>query len=94
MYLVKIIGSHGIESCGFATTSKDDMEEYCSMVMCNLSMDLCKIMVYTCSDQEWHTNYVPPYGLSVMAKDMKVLKEINVGAKPKFKREHIHHDPD
>jgi hypothetical protein len=93
MYLIKLIGSHGIESCGYAAQDKEEMESYCARVMANLSMDLHRIMVYSCSDEEWNVQYAPPYGLSVYVKDMKLFKEINVGSRPKFKREHIHHDP-
>ena len=85
MYLIKTTGSHGIESCGFATNSHEEMENYCSQVMASMGSTVNRISVYESSEQCVNVSYNPRFGLSAHGKNMLLVKEIKVGEKPKVK---------
>lgn len=83
MYIIKTVGERGIESCGFATHSKDKMEEYCVEVMANLSASVKRIDVYICNERDWETTFMPRHGLNVFVPGMALFKEITVGMNPR-----------
>ena len=85
MYLIKTVDNRGIESCGYLTPDKVDMENYCVKLMTTLLGSIRKIRVYTCPEQKHYTVFVPHHGLAVWVPGMELTKEISVGHCPRNK---------